>query len=412
MPTKSKLKKKPPPPPPAMFALHAPVIAFGSTADPPPVAKEGDEGDGKVAAEPRSPTENKDRLFLDSDSSSSDESDDVIPPKLVAYPSSSGGKKVHRAAAKGRGKVPSSRSKEGSGGDLKSPPEAIVATSRKRGADNDSKVMLSKRARMPSSAAVEAANNESLGMARRAIRTIKNLITGGETIEAEEDKKEQAAKTKKIKAAFAKIKKTPTAKKAVEKTVIKRVTKVKATQPTPVVVKKEHTPAQVALIEKKRLKSWTEGMALLVELKNRTGACSTLNAPEGLVSIKLKNFIGDLRRNQKLFLKGKESTITAAKIKELEDMGFDFNPLESAEGKALRNVKHDQTWDKNFSLLEAYKAVFGNCLVTSMAGTDNKSVSKCILDAYNKYTHNIYNHNVYTCSLMLIFVPASSTLFA
>jgi hypothetical protein len=173
-----------------------------------------------------------------------------------------------------------------------------------------------------------------------------------------------------------------------------------------------HHVTQVALIEKKRLKSWTEGMALLVELKNLTGACSTLNAPEGLVSIKLKNFIGDLRRNQKLFLKGKESTITAAKIKELEDMGFDFNPLESAEGKALRNVKHDQTWDKNFSLLEAYKAVFGNCLVTSMAGTDNKSVSKCILDAYNKYTHNIYNHNVYTCSLMLIFVPASSTLFA
>ena len=403
MPTKSKLKKKPPPPPPAMFALHAPVIAFGSTADPPPVAKEGDEDDGKVAAEPRSPTENKDRLFLDSDSSSSDESDDAIPPKLVAYPSSSGGKKVHRAAAKSRGKVPSSRSKKGSGGDLKSPPEAIVATSRKRGADNDSKVMLSKRARMPSSAAVEAANNKSLGMAIRAvraIRTIKNQIMGGETTEAEEDKKEQAAKTKKIKAAFVKIKKTPTTKKAVEKTVIKRVTKVKATQPTPVVVKKEHTPAQVALIEKKRLKSWTEGMALLVELKNRTGACSTLNAPEGLVPSKLKNFIGDLRRNQKLFLKGKESTITAAKIKELEDMGFDFNPLESAEGKVLRNVKHDQTWDKNFSLLEAYKAVFGNCLVTSMAGTDNKSVSKCILDAYNKYTHIIY--------IIIMFIRAHS----
>jgi len=287
---------------------------------------------------------------------------------------------------------------------LKSPPEAIVATSRKRGADNDSKVMLSKRARMPSSAAVEAANNKSLGMAIRAvraIRTIKNQIMGGETTEAEEDKKEQAAKTKKIKAAFVKIKKTPTTKKAVEKTVIKRVTKVKATQPTPVVVKKEHTPAQVALIEKKRLKRWTEGMALLVELKNRTGACSTLNAPEGLVPSKLKNFIGDLRRNQKLFLKGKESTITAAKIKELEDMGFDFNPLESAEGKALRNVKHDQTWDKNFSLLEAYKAVFGNCLVTSMAGTDNKSVSNCIFDAYNKYTHII----IY---IIIMFIRAHS----
>jgi hypothetical protein len=97
MPTKSQLKKKkPPPPPPAMFALHAPVIAFGSTADPPPVAKEGDEDDRKVTAEPRSPIKNKDRLFLDSDSSSSDESDfyDAIPPKFVAYPSSFGGKKV------------------------------------------------------------------------------------------------------------------------------------------------------------------------------------------------------------------------------------------------------------------------------------------------------------------------------
>jgi hypothetical protein len=370
MPTKSQLKKKPPPPPPAMFTLHAPVIAFGSTADPPPAAKEGDEDDRKVAAaEPRNPTKNKDRLFLDSDSSSSDdESDDVIPPKLVAYPSLSGGEKIPAAAAaKSRGKVPASRSKKGSGGALKSPPETIAATSRKRGADNDSKV--TKRARMPSSAAVEAANNESLGVAIRAIRTIK-------TSEAEDDKKEQVAKTKKIKAAFVKVKKTPTTtKKAVEKTVTKRVTKVKATKPTP----KEYTPVQSALIEKRRLKTWTEGMALLVELKNRTGTCSNLNPPEGFtVSIKLKNFIADCRRQQKNYLNGKNSTMTAAKIKELEDMGFDFNPLESAEGKALRNVKNDQIWENNYSLLEAYKAVYGNCLVTSMANSEYKSVSNCI----------------------------------
>lgn len=331
------------------------------------------------------------------------------------------------AAASSRGKVrqrSSSRPARGSGGNLTFP------ATKKRGAveeipysnlgadateDNGPR---SKRARFPSLTAVEATNNEHAGLAIRAIRSIRNRtpVTATKNVKEVSSEMEPVLKkapmmtVKKVHAKEVPTKEAP-AKKAVavvprpllsssssdadsdaspatmqtkkntissntKRTVIKRGKKVKIKKPMS--MKRELSPAQAEYLKKRRLETWNAGVALLVEYKNLTNTCSVANAPKGSVSPKLRNFIGEARKQYKYYQQGKESTMTPARIEELKDLGFDFMPLESEEGNELRSLRFDEKWNDMFVQLEAYKAMFGTCLISSMAGTDYQSLGNWV----------------------------------
>ena len=70
--------------------------------------------------------------------------------------------------------------------------------------------------------------------------------------------------------------------------------------------------------------------------------------------------------------------MTPERIEELEKLGFDFSPLESDEGSKNRSIRYESMWDDMFLKLEAYRAVTGNCLVSSMVGTDYQMVRSMI----------------------------------
>jgi hypothetical protein len=143
-------------------------------------------------------------------------------------------------------------------------------------------------------------------------------------------------------------------------------------------VKKELTPVQIEYLEQKRAKTWNSRIAMLTEFKNKYNTCSFANAPAGSVSAQLRNFVGETRKQYRLYKSGDVSSMIPERIDELEKLGFDFAPTESDEGIKNRKIRYQKKWDDMFTQLEGYKAATGNCLVTSMAGTNNQTVRSMI----------------------------------
>ena len=268
----------------------------------------------------------------------------------------------------------------------------------------------SKRARLPSMAAEEAQNNQGAAMAIRAIRAFRSpapkKVLGefkeepSPDVAAAATKKRSAPEPKKLSSGpkSSKRSKSPSPSSSdsstsssstdADSTSSPEPTK-KAAAPRPkatkkkgkkvkVKVGKELTPRQLEYLEEKRSKTWVSRIAMLKEHKNKYNTCSLANAPAGSVPAQLRNFVGETRKQYKYYKRGEVSSMTPERIEELEKLGFDFSPLESDEGSKNRSIRYESMWDDMFLKLEAYRAVTGNCLVSSMVGTDYQMVRSMI----------------------------------
>ena len=269
----------------------------------------------------------------------------------------------------------------------------------------------SKRARLPSMAAEEAQNNQGAAIAIRAIRSFRSPATKKVSGESKEEpshavaaaatKKQSAPDPKKPSSGpkSSKRSKSPSPPSFSDSltssspsdadSISSPKPNKKAAAPRPkatkkkgkkvkVKVGKELTPRQLEYLEEKRSKTWVSRIAMLTEYKNKYNTCSLANAPAGSVPAQLRNFVGETRKQYRYYKRGETSSMTRERIEELEKLGFDFNPLESDEGTKSRLLRYKSKWDDMFLKLEAYRAVTGNCLVSSMVGTDYQMVRSMI----------------------------------
>ena len=90
----------------------------------------------------------------------------------------------------------------------------------------------------------------------------------------------------------------------------------------------------------------------------------------------LKSFIMESRKQHKKFQRGEHSTLTTAKIAEMEALGFDFNPTASGKTASNHQVRFQAQWDEQYEKLKEYKAKHGDCLVSCVdKSEDSKKVS-------------------------------------
>jgi Helicase associated domain len=104
---------------------------------------------------------------------------------------------------------------------------------------------------------------------------------------------------------------------------------------------------QVKTMDQKWLKSYSE----LLAYKDEFGDCIV---PRGYSSNpRLACWVAEQRKQYKLFVDGKYSSINPNRIKLLESIGFAWNA-------------HEAAWDKHYDDLKSYKGKYGDCLVPLM----------------------------------------------
>ena len=125
-------------------------------------------------------------------------------------------------------------------------------------------------------------------------------------------------------------------------------------------------------------KTYQERMAMLKAYKNKYQACDlTLARLAGdTVDPLLKGFVTESRKQYKKFQRGEHSTLTAAKIGEMEKLGFDFEPMKTGGTRNNHDLRFRTQWEDHFDALKKYKAKHGDCLVSCVdKNEDNKKVS-------------------------------------
>ncbi|KAL7544846.1 hypothetical protein ACHAWF_008207 [Thalassiosira exigua] len=133
------------------------------------------------------------------------------------------------------------------------------------------------------------------------------------------------------------------------------------------------TPRFAATASVKSMATWAERVALLKEHKALYGSCDLALAPsKDDVDKRLKSFVLETRKQYNRALRRKTTTLTAERVAELKEMGFDFCPLLSGSAKARQDLRFQKMWDVMFAELERYKEEHGDCLVSCAAKVYSK----------------------------------------
>jgi hypothetical protein len=120
---------------------------------------------------------------------------------------------------------------------------------------------------------------------------------------------------------------------------------------------------------KKPVQSWKKRFAELVAYKEERG-----NLDVVITHSDLGQWVKGQRVQYKNFLQGKTSTLDAAKVAQLQDVGFVFDGRHlagvkrSADGTVIPGIRRrgfgsTKTWDVSYKELVAYKEKHGHCLV-------------------------------------------------
>ncbi|KAL7534157.1 hypothetical protein ACHAXR_005680, partial [Thalassiosira sp. AJA248-18] len=136
--------------------------------------------------------------------------------------------------------------------------------------------------------------------------------------------------------------------------------------------KKSGTKPTPEWLKEKITSTWNERIAMLKAHKAQFDTCDLTHAPKESVPPLLSSFVLESRKQYKKFQRGKHSTLTAARISELEELGFDFSPLESGSSRSNHERRFQRQWDVQFEKMLAYKREYGDCLASSMSGEHTK----------------------------------------
>ncbi|KAL3935001.1 MAG: hypothetical protein SGBAC_009396 [Bacillariaceae sp.] len=94
---------------------------------------------------------------------------------------------------------------------------------------------------------------------------------------------------------------------------------------------------------------WLSNLEQLKEYKAKHGDCVVPRGFSG--NPKLASWVAEQRKQRKLLIDGKQSSMISDRIRLLDDLGFVWNAQEAA-------------WDRQLSDLKAFQAKYGHCLVT------------------------------------------------
>jgi hypothetical protein len=122
--------------------------------------------------------------------------------------------------------------------------------------------------------------------------------------------------------------------------------------------------------------TWNERMKMLREHKAKYGTTDLTVAEKGEVNQLLRSFVFEQRKQHKKYMSGKHSSLSAERIKELTDMGFEFDPMSSGTHKVNSMRRFNQQWDEMYDELVQFKNVHGNTLVP-LGKKAKEEVSRC-----------------------------------
>jgi hypothetical protein len=132
------------------------------------------------------------------------------------------------------------------------------------------------------------------------------------------------------------------------------------------------TPKKKHHVTIKMEQTWKERIVMLKEHKAKYGTTDLCVADKESVNQLLRSFVFEQRKQHKKYLSGKHSSLNAERVKELEDLGFEFDPMASGTHKANAMKRFQQQWDEMYDELVQYKNVNGNCLVPLGKNADAK----------------------------------------
>lgn len=132
------------------------------------------------------------------------------------------------------------------------------------------------------------------------------------------------------------------------------------------------TPKKKHHVTIKMEQTWKERIAMLKEHKAKYGTTDLCVADKESVNQLLRSFVFEQRKQHKKYLSGKHSSLNAERVRELEDLGFEFDPVASGTHKANAMKRFQQQWDEMYDELVQYKNVNGNCLVPLGKNADAK----------------------------------------
>mmetsp|Transcript_7098 Transcript_7098/g.11852 ORF Transcript_7098/g.11852 Transcript_7098/m.11852 type:complete len:813 (-) Transcript_7098:57-2495(-) len=109
--------------------------------------------------------------------------------------------------------------------------------------------------------------------------------------------------------------------------------------------------------------TWNERLTMLKEHKAKYGTTDLTVAERKDVTQLLRSFVFEQRKQHKKYMSGKHSSLTAERIKELSDLGFEFDPMSSGTHKANNMRRFQEQWDVMYDELVQFKNVHGHTLV-------------------------------------------------
>jgi len=109
--------------------------------------------------------------------------------------------------------------------------------------------------------------------------------------------------------------------------------------------------------------TWNGRMTMLKEHHAKYGTTDLTVAEKADVNQLLRSFVFEQRKQHKKYMSGKHSSLTAERIKELSDLGFEFNPMSSGTHKANNARRFQELWDGMYDELLQFKNENGHVLV-------------------------------------------------
>lgn len=109
--------------------------------------------------------------------------------------------------------------------------------------------------------------------------------------------------------------------------------------------------------------TWNERMKMLKEHQVKYGTTDLTVAEKADVNQLLRSFVFEQRKQHKKYMSGKHSSLTAERIKELSDMGFEFDPMSSGTHKANNARRFQDMWNVMYDELVQFKNENGHALV-------------------------------------------------
>mmetsp|Transcript_14970 Transcript_14970/g.31672 ORF Transcript_14970/g.31672 Transcript_14970/m.31672 type:complete len:1013 (-) Transcript_14970:337-3375(-) len=124
-------------------------------------------------------------------------------------------------------------------------------------------------------------------------------------------------------------------------------------------------------------KKWDEKYQKLLQYIEKNGHMMFPNSNISHEDTYLRTWVAMIRQEYQKLQNGKESNLTAVKIKKLADIGFDFNPR-GIPGSRTREAR----WEANFQALKDYKARHGDF---TQCKNDDRKVLRIISKMREQY---------------------------